>query len=71
MSNVDGDRTCSFRSAVTRMDLTEDDNLSIRCFEKTCDVMYIFALPVDSMNMFELYREFSVEDCVCHVCGFS
>ena len=65
------------------MNLTEDDCLCIQCFdepsnytmhrefEKTFDVMYVCAFPMDPMNMFELYKEFSVEDCVCHVCGFS
>jgi hypothetical protein len=65
------------------MNLTEDDNLCIRCFDepsndtlhrefgKTFDVMYVCAPPVDPVIMFEFYKEFSLENYVCNVCGFS
>jgi len=65
------------------MNLTEGGSLCIWCFdepsnytmhrefEKTFDVVYVCPSALDPMNMFELYKEFLVEDCICHVCGFS
>jgi hypothetical protein len=35
-----------------------------REFEKTFDVMYVCPSPLDPMNMFDLYKEFLVEDCI-------
>lgn len=84
LSNVSGNRTDpSNQLELEWIWLKMTDSLCIRCFdepsnytmhrmfENTLDVMYIFVSPVDPVNMFELYKEFSVDDCVCHVRGFS
>jgi hypothetical protein len=42
-----------------------------RDFARTFTVMYVFTLPMDPVNTFEIYKEFSVEDYIYRVHGVS